>query len=119
MIQELWTPAGVVHLGASPAGMNAETGGKIVSHRFMLKAKDKFGAEHKTRVQILADDTTSKAHLEEMMGNCAEKFMEEVRTKYDKRPPTPGEKKDIGKALNHLRIQALKRKQSTNGKVYY
>ena len=119
MIQELWTPSGADHFGAAPVGRNAETGGEIVTHRFMLKAKDKFGKEHKMRVQILADDTTSKAHLEEMMGNCAEKFMEEVRTKHDKRPPTPSEKKDIGKALDQLRIQALKRRQSTNGKVYY
>ncbi len=119
MLKELWTPAGTVHVGAAPVGRNVETGGKIVAHRFMLTAKEKFGQEHKTRVQILADDTTSKAHLEEMMGNCAEKFMHEVREKYDKRPPTPEERKEIGRALNEFNNHMKLRKESTTGKIYF
>jgi hypothetical protein len=119
MTTELWTPAGTVHVGAAPVGRNVETGGKIVAHRFMLTAKDKFGKEHKTRVQILADDTTSKAHLEEMMGNCAEKFMQEVREKYDKRPPTPEEHKEIGRALNEFNKHMKLRRESTTGKIYF
>jgi hypothetical protein len=119
MTTELWTPAGTVHVGAAPVGRNVETGGKIVAHRFTLKAKDKFGVEHKTKVQILADDTTSKAHLEEMMGNCAEKFMQEVREKYDKRPPTPEEHKEIGRALNEFNKHMKLRRESTTGKIYF
>ena len=118
-IVDLWTPAGATYRGVASAGRNADTGGHVVTHRFMLKQKDKFGIEHKTTIAIVADESVSKAHIEEMMGNAAEKFMEEVRTKYDKRPPTPGERKDIGKALDHFRTQALRRLQSTNRKIYY
>ena len=74
--------------------------------------------EHATRVEIMADSGVSQAQIEEMMGNAAEKFMEEVRTKYNKRPPTPEEKKEIGKALNDFRSQALKRSRSTNKRIY-
>ena len=119
MTMDLWTPAGATYKGAAPAGLNAETGGHIVTHRFVLKQKDKFGVEHATRVEIMADNDVSQAHIEEMMGNAAEKFMEQVRTKYNKRPPTPGERKEIGKALNDFRSQAIRRSQSTNRKIYY
>ena len=118
-IVDLWTPAGATYRGVASAGRNADTGGQVVTHSFVLKQKDKFGVEHATRVEIMADSGVSQAHIEEMMGNAAEKFMEEVRTKYDKRPPTPGERKDIGKALDHFRTQALRRLQSTNRKIYY
>ena len=119
MTMDLWTPAGATYKGAASAGLNAETGGHIVTHRFVLKQKDKFGVEHATRVEIVADDGVSQAQIEEMMGNAAEKFMEEVRTKYNKRPPTPEEKKEIGKALNDFRSKALRRSRSTNRKLYY
>ena len=119
MTQELWTPTGALYTGMTPAGRNSETGGEIVAHRFMLKAKDKFGVEHKTRVQILADETTSQAYLEEMMGNCAERFMQEVREKYDKRPPTLEERKEIGRALNEFNVSMKRRRASTAKKIYF
>ena len=119
MIQELWTPTGATHLGLAPVGRNVETGGKVVTHTFMLKGKDKFGVEHKERVEILADDSVSQAHVEEMMGNAAEAFIEKLRTKYTKRPPTPEERKEIGHALEDFRRQAVKRVKSTNRKIYY
>lgn len=119
MLKELWTPAGASYQGMASAGRNGETGGNIVTHRFVLKKKDKFGIERKTAVTIVADEDTSQAQIEEMMGNAAESFVEKVRTKYDKRPPTPSEKKDIGKALNDFRTRAIKRLESTNRKIYY
>jgi pyruvate/2-oxoacid:ferredoxin oxidoreductase alpha subunit len=119
MIQGLWIPKGATYHGVVPLGMNNETGGQIVSHSFVLKAKDKFGVEHSTRIEILADDSMSQNQIEEMMGNSAEAFLKEVRTKYDKRPATPREIKDIGKALNDFRISVRKRLASTNRKVYY
>ena len=119
MIQDLWTPAGTIPLGVAPVGHNAETGSTIVAHTVMLKAKDKFGKEHKMRVQVLADKDTSQAHIEEMMGNAAESFVQEVRDKYNKRPPTELERKEIGRAINEFRKYASKRITSTNRKVYY
>ena len=119
MLKDLWTPAGASYKGMASAGRNVETGGHIVTHRFVLKQKDKFGIERKTAVTIVADEDVGQSQIEEMMGNAADKFMEEVRTKYDKRPPTPAEKKDIGRSLNDFRTRAIKRLQSTNMKIYY
>ena len=119
MVTDLWTPAGTALVGVVPVGNNAETGSPIVAHTIMLKAKDKFGKEHKMRVQVLADKDTSQAQVEEMMGNAAENFVQEVREKYDKRPPTAEERKEIGKALNELRQYAQRRIASTSKKIYF
>ena len=116
---DLWTPQGVVPVGTTLVGGNKETGSGIVSHRFTLKAKDKFGVEHVTRVEILADKDTSKEQVEDMMANSAEAFVKEVREKYSKRRPTADEKKEIGKILEDFRKQAIKRKESTNNTLYY
>ena len=119
MLKELWTPAGAAYEGVASAGHNGETGGRVVAHNFVLKATDKFGVEHRTRVSIVADEDMSHGQLAEMMGNAAESFKETVRTKYNKRPPTPEEKREIGKALNEFRTRALRRLQSTDRKIYY
>ena len=119
MATDIWTPSGTIPLGVTPVGHNTETGSTIVAHTVMLKAKDKFGKEHKMRVQVLADKDTSQAHIEEMMGNAAESFVQEVRDKYNKRPPTELERKEIGRAINEFRKYASKRVKSTNMKVYY
>ena len=119
MINELWTPQGSAPSGAAPVGYNAETGKKVFKYSVLLKAKDKFGVEHKQRVDVLADESDSQAHVEDMMAQAAETFLEEVKTKYQKRAPTQEERKEIGKALNEFRTYALKRRQSTNNKIYY
>ena len=119
MVQKLWIPKGATYHGVAPLGLNNETGDTIVSHSFMLKAKDKFGREHSTRVEILADDSMSQNQIEEMMGNSAESFLQEVRTKYDKRPPTQDEKKQIAQALEAFRVSAKKRRERTNAVRYY
>ena len=116
---DLWTPPGTAYQGAAPVGYNTETGDAIVAHTIMLKATDKFGKEHKMRVQVLADKDTSQAEVEDMMGNAAERFVQEVRDKYNKRPPTSEERKEIGKALNDLRQYAQRRIASTSRKIYF
>lgn len=119
MVTDLWTPPGTAPTGVVPVGTNVETGSPIVAHTILLKAKDRFGKEHKMRVQVLADKDTSQAEIEDMMGNAAERFVQEVREKYDKRPPTNDERKEIGKALNELRRYAHRRISSTSKKIYF
>jgi len=119
MATDLWVPPGTAPVGVAPVGHNAETGSPIVAHTIMLKATDKFGKEHKMRVRVLADKDTSQAEVEDMMGNAAERFVQEVRDKYDKRPPTEEERKEIGKALNDLRQYAQRRIASTSKKIYF
>ena len=119
MINELWTPQGSVPLGSAPVGDNAETGKKVFKYSVLLKAKDKFGVEHKQRVDVLADEADSQAHVEDMMAQAAETFLEEVKTRHQKREPTPDQRKEIGKALNDFRRYALRRRESTNRTIYY
>ena len=119
MTSELWTPAGTAYKGAAPVGYNAETGGAIVAHTIMLKATDKFGKEHKMQVKVLADNDTSQAHIEDMMASAAEKFLQEVREKYDKRAATPEERKHAGKALDDFLKHRTRRRESTSGKIYF
>jgi len=45
--------------------------------------------------------------------------MQEVREKYDKRPPTVEERKEIGRALNEFNRHLRRRKASTTGKIYF
>ena len=116
---DLWTPPGTAYQGAAPVGYNTETGDAIVAHTIMLKATDQFGKEHKMRVQVLADKDTSQAHIEDMMASTAEKFLQEVREKYDKRPATLEERKHAGKALDDYLKHRTRRRESTSGKIYF
>jgi hypothetical protein len=119
VVTDLWTPTGVVPLGVAPVGHNAETGSTIVAHTIVLKSKDLFGKEHKLRVQVLADKDTSKAQIEEMIGNAADRFVQEVREKYTKRPATVEEQKTIARALKELRTYTKRRVASTSKRINF
>ena len=118
-MQDLWIPTGSSHTGVLPVRRNGETGGHVVSHELMVKATDKFGKIHKQKVCVLADEDTSQAQIEEMMGNAAERFACEVREKYDKRPATEEERKKIGHALNEYLSYRTRRRESTVNKIYF
>jgi len=113
----LWTPAGATYKGVAPVGSNI--GNKIVSHELRVEAKDRFGKTHKQIIRVLADSDTSQAEVEDMMGHATDNFVKEVREKYNKRPATSEERKQIGKALNDFLKYRTKRRESTSGKIYY
>ena len=119
MATDLWTPAGTAYDGVVPVGRNAETGSRIVSHELRVEAKDRFGRVHKQIIRVLADPDTSQAEIEEMMGNATENFVNEVREKYNKRPPTVDERKQIGRALNEFLTYRTKRRATTTNTIYY
>jgi hypothetical protein len=118
-MQELWTPTGGAYNGIVPVGRNAETGSRIVTHQLRVEAKDRFGKVHKQIIRVLADDETSQAEIEDMMGHAAESFVAEVREKYTKRPPTADERKQIGKALNDFLKHRTKRRASSSNRIYF
>ena len=76
---ELWVPQGVTHSATHIVGRNAETGELIYEYRFQVY-DEVTGRKHEFRV--LVDDTTSKAHIEEMVGNAMESWLVEVRRKH-------------------------------------
>jgi hypothetical protein len=103
----------------APVGHNAETGSPIVAHTIVLKAKDRFGKEHKMRVKVLADKDTSQGQVEEMIGNAADSFVQEVREKYTKRPATAEEHKTIARALKELLAYTKRRVASTSKRINF
>ena len=90
-----------------------------MSHQMRVEAKDRFGRVHKQIIRVLADDETSQSEIEEMMGYATENFVTEVREKYNKRPATEDERKQIGKALNEYLNNRTKRRESTSNKIYF
>ena len=116
MISELWTPPGVTSHVSSPVGDNAETGGTIEQHVFQVHdpVTDK---SHK--FCILTDEQTSQAHLEDMISSAVDRWLEEVRQKDHKPAPTAEQRKEIGKILSDIRNNKLKRKESSNNRIYY
>ena len=119
MLQDLWLPKGGRYIRTTPLGKNKETGGTIVSNEMEIRYTDKHGKVHKHQICVLSDEFSSKAEIEDQLGYAAENFIRDAQQKYNKRPPTPEEKKEIGKALEEFRVHARRRVQSTNGKIHY
>jgi hypothetical protein len=116
MVSELWTPQEVVDHTVSSVGSNAETGDSVEQHIFWV-SDPVTGKKHK--FCILTDDETSQAHLEDMGANAIDRWLSEVRQKDHKPAPTIEQRKEIGKILDEIRIHRLKRKESSNGQIYY
>ncbi len=85
-IAELWTPQGVTHTGISPVGYNAETAETIYEYKF--KVHDEV-TNRKHNFRVLVDRDTSKAQVEEMVGNAFESWLIDVRLKHNKPAPHP------------------------------
>lgn len=116
MLTELWTPSGVTGHSVAPVGRNAETGGAIQQHIFRVH-DPVTGKKHK--FCILADEDTSQAHLEDMASSAVDRWLTEVRQKDHKPAPTPEQRKEIGRILNDIRTNRMKRAESSTGRIYY
>ena len=121
LMDDLWLPPGVIRQVPSLAGRNVETGGHIIVHSFKFHSQ-KHG---KTReVRIPADDSMSKAQIEDMAASALETWLieldEEAQRKVGKHAPaTVAERKEVGKAIREFRVYAARRRESTNQKTYY
>tara|TARA_R100000808_G_C2140181_1_gene147991 strand:+ start:810 stop:1187 length:378 start_codon:yes stop_codon:yes gene_type:complete len=113
---ELWTPHGVTHKGVTPVGYNYETGSPIFEYQFLVHDEV---TNRKHQFKVLVDNETSKAHIEEMVGNAFDRWLLDVRMRHNKPAPTPEQRKEIGKILEQIRVSRNKRKESSNNKIYY
>ena len=113
---ELWTPQGVTHKRVVPVGYNYETGGQIFEYQFLVHDEV---TNRKQQFRVLVDDQTSKAHIEEMVGNAFDRWLTDVRMRHNKPAPTPEQRKEIGRILDQIRVNRNKRKESSNNKIYY
>ena len=113
---ELWTPQGSTYVGGDNTGYNAETGVSIVVHTFHFTDPETGRAQV---VKIPADPDISQAHIEDMAAQALETFLIECRVKDKKKKPTAAEKREIAKQLKEFKEYALKRRDSTNNRIYY
>ena len=113
---ELWTPQGVTHKRVVPVGYNYETGGQIFEYQFLVHDEV---TNRKQQFRVLVDDQTSKAHIEEMVGNAFDRWLTDVRMRHNKPAPTPEQREEIGRILEQIRVNRNKRKESSNNKLYY
>ena len=118
-MQELWIPEGGRYIRTTPLGRNKETGGIISSAEMEVRFKDRFHRVHRQKIYVLADEFSSKAEIKEQMGYAAENWLRDAREKYNKRPATPEEMKEAGKALEDFRVHRNRRAESTNNKLHY
>jgi hypothetical protein len=116
VVTELWTPQGSTLVGSTAGGRNAETGASIVVHTFRFHDKE---TGRSTIVKVPADPSISQAHIEDMAAQSLENWLGEIRAKGRKRKPTPEQRKEIGRALNEFRTYSRRRRQSSNGILYY
>jgi len=116
LVADLWTPKGVVNLAPSLAGRNVETGRAIVVNTFRFKDAQ---SGRGIIVKIPSDDSMSKAQVEDMAASAFETWLTEIRSDGKGRAPTAQERKEIGRALEEFRQYALKRRDSTNKRIYY
>ena len=112
----LWTPQGVQHATANVVGRNVITAGRVVNHVFHFHDKV---TGRRSRVAIPADESYSKAQIEDMAANALESWLLEVRAKGAAKVPTPEQRKDVGRQIREFRFYAQKRLESTNNRIYY
>ena len=118
-MHDIWVPEGAVHNGTALLGLSVETARPITHHRFTLRGKDRWGVTHEERVIVVQHPDEGQAELDQKIGESAESFQTALREKYEKRPPTLSEKKEIGKVLDQIRIARDRRKNSSNNLIYF
>ena len=113
---ELWTPQGSVLTSSVTGGNNAETGESITIHTFHFHDKE---SGRRSVVKIPADSTVSQSHIEDMAAQAFENWLFEVKLKGKVNKPTPSQRREVGKVIREFREYAIKRRDSTNKKIYY
>ena len=116
MTTELWTPQGSKYIGDSGIGFNGETGASMVVHTFRFHDKE---TDRSVMVKVPADPGVPQSHIEDMAAQSLENWLKEVRLKGKVKKPTLEQRKEIGRALNDFKEHARRRKQSSNGVIYY
>ena len=111
----LWTPDNMAHDAIDDIAVHHENETATATiYKFTFKYK---GKEH--QVQIVAHSDVTRAEIEDRAGEAAESWMRSIDEREYKRPPTVDERKQIGKSMNEFYLHAKKRRQSSNGRLYY
>ena len=110
--RRLILPAGVTLLGEKGAGSI-----KSLSFSFYDTVTERRSVLH--NVPYIPNDAYSANAIETMIGEAHETWLAKVRQQGKKKVMNVQQKKEVGKILNEIRTNKLKRKESTTGKIYF
>ena len=110
--RKLILPLGVTLLGEKGAGSI-----KSLSFSFYDSTTERRSVLH--NVPYIPGDPYSANAIETMIGEAHETFVKEVRAQGKKKVMNIEQKKEVGKVLNEIRTNKLKRNESTTGKIYF
>ena len=111
--RRLILPIGVTLLGEYGMGSI-----KSLSFRFYDSVTERTSVLH--NVPFTQYDPYSHNAIETMIGEAHETWVREVRAQGKKNPKmTVQERQDAGKVLDEIRINKLKRTESSTGKIYF
>ena len=110
--RKLILPVGVTLLGEKGAGSI-----KSLSFSFYDSTTERRSVLH--NVPYIPNDPYSANAIETMIGEAHETWLTRVRAQGKKRVMNKEQKKEVGKILNEIRTNKLKRSQNTTGKIYF
>ena len=110
--RRLILPLGVTLLGEKGAGSI-----KSLSFSFYDSVTERRSVLH--NVPYIPNDPYSANAIETMIGEAHETWLTRVREQGKKKVMNKEQKKEVGKILNEIRTNKLKRKESTTGKIYF
>jgi hypothetical protein len=116
MVQQLWTPPGVVQRESRRVGrVNPDvTRDSVFAYKFTFTYKGKIKI-----IELVTDDDTSRAEMEDMAAESAERWKVELDGKEHKKIPSQKEKKEIAGMLEDIRQRRAKMSESANNKTLF
>ena len=111
--RRLILPAGVLLIGELPAGNTLSS----LSFSFYDSVTERRSVVH--NIPYNPNSPYSHNGVETMIGEAHETWLTRVREQGKKRVMNMEQKKEVGKILNEIRTNKLKRNESTTGKIYF
>ena len=111
----LWTPEDMTHTaiqGIEVRHQNERQAAIIYKFKFNYKGK-----QHE--VQVIAHSDVTSSEIEDRAGQAAADWKMSMDEREHKRPPTPDERKQIGKVMDDFLQHAKKRRESSSGRIYF
>jgi hypothetical protein len=111
----LQTPEGMAHTAVNDIMVRHQNERQTaIVHKFEFHYKGKARI-----VQVVAHSDVTGSEVEDRAGLAAKNWMLDMDEREHKRPPTEDERKQIGKAINEVYLNARKRRDSSSGRIYF
>jgi len=116
-VSEVWIPEGAYQDPPVLIGKGRKTlEGKWIFTRKITLRNPK---NNRTQELCILDDELSGDALAQMVGEAYDNFLRDTSDLPTRRIPTREQRLEVGAALRNVRANAVKREESSNGKLYY